>query len=249
MEQTPSKRATTRRPELRKFLRWVFYLASVIVGVALVFHGVTFYHLWALRDSPPQSTALMRQRAQEATANGLTPRREQIRVPFERMPRNLIRAVIAGEDKRFYLHGGVEWSAMMSAVEYNLAAQESVKGGSTINQQLAKNLFLSSSKTPLRKLHELLLALEMERVLSKRRILEIYLNNIEWGDGIYGAEAAARHYFNISVESLTDKQAAFLAAIIPNPRDTYNPAKYPNRVSNRAALILDFMPKVQLPGD
>lgn len=247
MKQTSGKQATTSRSKSRRILRWAFYLIALVGCIALIFHGITFYRLTSLKESNPQSTAFIDQRAKEAAASGATPRREQVWIPFERISPSLIRAVIAGEDKRFSSHTGVEWHAMMNAIQYNIAAQEPIKGGSTINQQLAKNLFLSSSKTPLRKLHELLLALEMEKILGKRRILEIYLNVIEWGDGIYGAEAAARHYFNTSVDALTDEQAALLAAIIPNPRDTYNPTKYPNRVRNRVTQILEYMPNVKVP--
>jgi monofunctional biosynthetic peptidoglycan transglycosylase len=114
---------------------------------------------------------------------------------------------------------------------------------------LAKNLFLSTSKNLLRKLHEALLTLELEAILGKRRILEIYLNVIEWGDGIYGAEAAARYYFNASASSLSPEQAAFLSAIIPNPRETYNPAKHPRRVERRRNRILRLMRHIVIPKD
>jgi monofunctional biosynthetic peptidoglycan transglycosylase len=115
------------------------------------------------------------------------------------------------------------------------------RGGSSITQQLAKNLFLSPSRNPVRKLHEMLIAWEMERILGKRRILEIYLNVIEWGEGIYGAEAAARHYFGVSAASLNEEQAVFLSAIIPAPLNGYNPNDRSSYLRHRAHVIRNFM--------
>lgn len=136
---------------------------------------------------------------------------------------------------------------IQKAIDENIEAGEFRRGASTVTQQLAKNLFLSTAKTPLRKAHEALITWEMENILSKRRILEIYLNVIEWGDGVYGAEAAARHYFNTSAASLTPDQAAFLSAIIPSPRGKYNPATNPRRVQRRKRIILRLMRGIVIP--
>jgi monofunctional biosynthetic peptidoglycan transglycosylase len=121
------------------------------------------------------------------------------------------------------------------------------RGASTVTQQLAKNLFLSPSKNPLRKAHEALITWEMEQMLGKRRILELYLNVIEWGDGVYGAEAASRHHFKTSAASLSSEQAAFLSAMIPNPRTTFNPNRNRRRVERRKRLILRLMRHVVIP--
>jgi len=189
----------------------------------------------------------MEQRAAEAAEQGLPPKRSQIWIPYNRLSPNLVRAVLAGEDSRFFDHSGFDWEAIQKAIEEDWEEKEFRRGASTISQQLAKNLFLSTSKNPLRKLHEALITWEMEQILGKRRILEIYLNVIEWGNGIYGAETAARHYFNTSAASLNVEQAAFLSAIIPNPRGAYNPTKHPRRVERRQGLILRLMRHVVIP--
>jgi monofunctional biosynthetic peptidoglycan transglycosylase len=146
--------------------------------------------------------------------------------------------VISAEDPNFWKHRGLDRGAMWDALKKDWRERRFVRGGSTVDQQLAKNLYLSPSKNPLRKVQEIIVAMEMEIFLGKKRILEIYLNVIEWDGGIYGAEAAAQHYFNSSASSLTPEQAAYLAAIIPGPRSAFNPAKHPDRVQRRAMWIL-----------
>lgn len=165
------------------------------------------------------------------------------------MSRNLVRAVLAGEDSRFFDHSGFDWEEIGKALEKDWNEGKFSRGASTITQQLAKNLFLSTSKNPVRKLHEALITKEMEVILSKRRILEVYLNVIEWGDGIYGAEAAARNYFNTSAAALSADQAAFLSAIIPSPNGAFNPAKHRRRVERRKNLIARLMRHVVVPRD
>lgn len=139
-------------------------------------------------------------------------------VDYKRISGNLKRAVIAAEDSKFLDHEGFDWEGIQKAYEKNLKKGKIVAGGSTISQQLAKNLFLSTKRTPWRKLEEAMITLMLEQMLSKRRIYEIYLNIIEWGNGVFGAEAAARHYFKTSAAGLSSWQAAKLAAMIPNPR-------------------------------
>ncbi len=218
-----------------------------IAAVALVFLWLAGYQIYLiarvvhLRRANPTTTAFIEQRAAEMRAQGKTPRRQMTFVPLSRISPNLIRAVIAAEDPGFWRHPGFDRVAMRMALEHDLEKGEFARGGSTITQQLAKNLFLSANKNPVRKAQELIIALEMERFVGKRRILELYLNVIEWGDNIYGAEAAARHYFQKPARALNPDEAAFLAAIIPSPRRVFNPARNPQRVQRRADWILEMI--------
>jgi monofunctional biosynthetic peptidoglycan transglycosylase len=232
-----------------RLIKWSAILIAPALGIALIYHLTLVFRIIRYRTVNPTTTALIEQRADEARQRGLAPRREQIWVPYERISKNLVRAVLAGEDNRFFDHSGFDWEEIQKAIQEDWEEKRFARGASTISQQLAKNLFLSTSKNPLRKLHEALLTLELEAILGKRRILEIYLNVIEWGDGIYGAEAAARYYFNASAASLGAEQAAFLSAIIPNPRETYNPAKHPRRVERRRNRILRLMRHIVIPKD
>jgi len=152
-------------------------------------------------------------------------------VPLKKISPYLRQAVVLAEDDRFYEHGGYDWKAIKKAVEIDLKKKRFARGASTITQQLAKNLYLSSAKNPLRKIKEFFIALKLERELSKDRILEIYLNVVEWGNGVYGAEAAAKHYFNTTAASLGKHEAAFLASILPKPRfyDKYRGGPYLQR--------------------
>lgn len=167
-------------------------------------------------------------------------------VDYAKISNNLKRAVIASEDAKFVAHEGFDWEGIEKAYEKNLKKGKIVAGGSTISQQLAKNLFLSTKRTPWRKGEEALITVMLENVLSKRRILEIYLNVIEWGNGVFGAEAASRHYYKTSASKLSSTQAAKLAAMIPNPRyyDTHKSTSYLNR---RTATIQARMRFAELP--
>jgi len=167
-------------------------------------------------------------------------------VDYAKISNNLKRAVIASEDSKFVDHQGFDWDGIEKAYEKNLRKGKLVAGGSTISQQLAKNLFLSSERTPWRKGEEVIITLMLENMLTKQRILEIYLNVIEWGNGIFGAEAASRHYFKTSAATLNAPQAAKLAAMIPNPRfyDAHKSTSYLNR---RIATILARMRMSELP--
>ncbi len=167
-------------------------------------------------------------------------------VPYDAISPALKRAVVAAEDSKFVMHGGFDWEGIQKAFEKNLDHGEIVAGGSTISQQLAKNLFLSGERSLLRKGQEVALTLTLEAVLSKRRILEIYLNVIEWGEGVFGAEAAARHYFGVSAANLTPWQATRLAAIVPRPR-FYDRNGWTPWVEQRALTLLDHTPHVRLP--
>jgi monofunctional biosynthetic peptidoglycan transglycosylase len=218
-----------------------------------------------LRSHNPSSTSLIDTRADEAEDKGQQPKREQTWVSLDRISPNLQRAVLAGEDTNFLTHHGFDYQAIQKA--WDQAQRESEKeakkegedddwlpslpefkrGGSTISQQLAKNLYLSSQRSFVRKGQEALVTMMLERMLTKRRILEIYLNVIEWGDGVYGAEAAAQHYFHKSASALTSNEGAFLSAMIPNPRTVFNPQVNPRRVARRQRIIMRGMPYIKLP--
>lgn len=188
----------------------------------------------------------MRLRAREAEVRGERAVRDQRWVPYSRISPHLKRAVIVTEDSAFWQHEGVDYEQLKDAVEVNLERMEFARGASTITQQLAKNLYLSPSKNPLRKVKELLIARELEVELSKQRILELYLNVIEWGDGIWGAEAAARHYFHKSAADLTAPEAALLAGAVANPH-IMDPAHPSARLLRRQEMIMRRMGAVTPP--
>ncbi len=167
-------------------------------------------------------------------------------VDYPKISKNLKRALIVSEDAKFIDHEGFDWEGIQKAYEKNLKKGKIVAGGSTISQQLAKNLFLSTKRTPWRKGEEVIITLMLETVMDKQRIFEIYLNVIEWGNGVFGAEAAARHYFGVSAAQLSAEQAARLAAMVPNPRyyDTHREAR---GMLNKTLLILDRMPDAEIP--
>jgi monofunctional biosynthetic peptidoglycan transglycosylase len=161
-------------------------------------------------------------------------------VSLDRIARHLREAVLVAEDDKFFTHDGFDWAGIRDAARRDLVAHKAVRGGSTITQQLAKNLWLESSRTPWRKLEEMFLAIRLERALTKRRILELYLNTIEWGDGIYGIDAAARHWFGVSAGSLDAGQSVRLAAVIINPR-RFSPVAPNQRIQHRIQLIASRM--------
>src|SRR5512135_1849388 len=167
-------------------------------------------------------------------------------VPYAKISNNLKRALIASEDAKFVDHEGFDWEGIQKAYEKNLKKGKIVAGGSTISQQLAKNLFLSTKRTPWRKGEEVIITLMLEAVMDKQRIFEIYLNVIEWGNGVFGAEAAARHYFGVSAAQLNREQAARLAAMVPNPR-YYDSHREAPGMLRKTIIILDRMPDAEIP--
>jgi len=210
------------------------------------------WHLWALaqivwwRYHNPSMTSFMSEQQQRLQERNPRARLRQQWVSYEHISRNLKRALIAAEDSRFVDHQGFDWDGIQTAWDKNLRQGRIVAGGSTISQQLAKNLFLSEQRTPWRKAREALLTLMLESVLDKRRILEIYLNVIEWGQGLFGAEAAARYYYGVSVAQLSAPQAARLAAMVTNPR-YYQQRPYDWRLQRKAGIIQRRMYQVQVP--
>lgn len=203
---------------------------------------VTFPNVARLAENNPLSTALMRTRALQAIEEGRFAKPEWTWVPLSQISPALQQAVIVAEDISFYDHEGFDWEGVRDAVMRNLWAGKLERGGSTITQQLAKNLYLSSEKKLLRKAREALIASELEQHLTKQRILEIYLNVAEWGLDVYGAEAAARHHFDKSAKALTTDEAALLAAILPAPRQ-HDPLEITPYVAKRQQHILRWMRK------
>jgi monofunctional biosynthetic peptidoglycan transglycosylase len=200
---------------------------KILLAASLLLPGFAVY-LWAglpsradvaalARTNPPE-TSVMRQRDREAQAAGRKPRRLQKWVPLSRVSRHLIHGVVAAEDPKFFGHEGVDWAAVGDSLEKDIQKGRFARGGSTITQQLAKNLFFTTYKSPIRKLRELIVARWLEHDLTKARILELYLNVIEWGDGVYGCEAAAQRYYDKPAAELTETEAAGLAAMVPSPR-------------------------------
>ena len=199
-----------------------------------------------LRSENPDSTAFMRLREREAHGQGRPVVKDQRWVPYARISPQLKRAVIVTEDAAFWQHEGIDYEQLRDAVETNWERGEFARGASTITQQLAKNLYLSPSKNPIRKLKELLITRRLEFELSKQRIFEIYLNVIEWGDGVWGADAAARRYFNKSAAELGPAESALLAGAIANPR-LMDPGHPSARLRRRQQMIMRRMGAVTPP--
>ena len=222
-------------------------LSLLAAGVVYLFYiYLTLPDVRRLRTDNPKTTAFIELRAREARRNGRVPKRDQRWVRYDRISANLKRAVLVAEDSAFWQHEGVDVEQLRESIEENLEKGTFARGGSTITQQLAKNLYLSPSKNPARKLREFFIARRLEAELSKRRILELYMNVIEWGDGIYGAEAAARTYFREPASAIGPDESALLAGAIINPR-LYNPAHPNARLHRRQRLILGRMGAVTPP--
>lgn len=224
----------------------------VVRGLVIFFTILFLYQLWIFLHIcwwikfNPSSSAFMEDRLEVMQEKNPDVELRYKWVDYPKISMNLKRAVIASEDSKFLDHEGFDWEGIQKAYEKNLKKGKIVAGGSTISQQLAKNLFLSTKRTPWRKGEEVIITLMLENMLSKRRILEIYLNVIEWGDGVFGAEAAARHYYKTSAAGLSREQAAKLAAMIPNPRfyDAHKSTRYLNR---RTATIQARMRFAEVP--
>jgi len=229
--------------DLGRWLRRAILLALIVLAALQA-----WYLCWIVywRWHNPEQTAFMRHAEARLALRRPAPRLQQQWVAYGRISGNLKRAVVAAEDARFLSHEGVDWEAMEKAYEQNLRRGRLAHGGSTISQQLAKNLFLSSQRSYLRKAQELLITWMVEAVWNKRRILEVYLNVVEWGDGVFGAQAAARHYFGVDAASLSPEEAAQMAAMLPAPRlfDHHRDAPF---LLQRTDSILRTAPGAQIP--
>ena len=243
---------------------FLIFIGAVVVWLAYEFY--TFPKVHKLRNENPVSTSMMEARISEAKSEGREPKRYQIWMPIEQISPSLQKAVLAGEDSHFFQHNGFDWDAIEKAWdEAQKEAEKEAKqegdydpdswippmpsfkrGASTVSQQLAKNLYLSEDRNFLRKGREAILTYFLEKELSKKRILDLYLNIIEWGDSIYGAEAASRYYFNKSASNLTPQEAAYLAAMIPSPLNVFNPKKNPKRVVRRQKVIARGLNHIKL---
>ncbi len=235
----------TRRKGQR-FIRWIGY------SVLFAFAGFVLVQLWFAAqvwywvDHNPQGTAFMRARLVALRQDDPRARLTHRWVAYRRISVHVKRAVVAAEDAKFMSHRGFDWDEIQKAFERNAREGEIVRGASTITQQLAKNLFLSGERTWWRKAQEAVITVMLEALMSKRRIVEIYLNVIEWGDSVFGVEAAARHHFGESAAKLDPEQAARLAAMVPSPR-RYLPGSYTPYLAQRTATILARMNAVRVP--
>ena len=226
--------------------RWVARALLLFLAAVMIYQFWLFGHVvWWVRFNPSTSAFMETRLDVLQDKNPKAELRHQW-VPYGRISIHLKRALIAAEDARFLDHDGFDWLAIQKAYEKNVRHGKVVAGGSTISQQLAKNLFLSGRRTPWRKAQEAAITIMIETVMSKRRIFEIYLNIIEWGDGVFGAEAAARHYYGTNAAYLNAEQAARLAAMVPKPR-YYDRVRYTPLLERRTAIILDYMRHSQVP--
>jgi monofunctional biosynthetic peptidoglycan transglycosylase len=223
---------------------WRLVLLALIALTLLQFWFFACIFYWSVYD--PDTTAFMRSRLEKIREEQPDAKLQYQFVPYARISAHLKRAVIASEDAKFFQHDGFDWDGIRKAYEKNVKEGEVVAGGSTITQQLAKNLFLSGDRAFWRKAQEAAITVMIELIMDKRRILELYLNVIEWGDGVFGAEAAARHHFGVSAAQLGPEQAARLAAMVPSPR-RYSPGRNTAYLERRTATILARMNGVRIP--
>ena len=230
---------------MRRFGRYAAAAAAMVFGY-VAFLYLTLPDVRELRTRNIASTAFMDLRAREARAAGREPKRVQKWVPYGRISPHLKRAVLVAEDAGFWGHEGIDLVEIRKSLESDWESGSFTRGASTITQQLAKNLYLSPTRNPFRKLRELWIARRLEHELSKTRIFELYLNNIEWGDGIWGAEAAARTYFGVSASAIGPDQAALMAGAIVNPR-VLNIARPNGRLRGRQRIIRARMGNVTPP--
>lgn len=228
---------------LRRIILWVFLAA---IGLVLLVQLYFFIQVWWWVDHNPSSTSFMRHEMSVLQEKDPKIVLKHTWVPYDKISVNLKRAIIASEDSNFTEHEGVDWDALQKAYEKNNRKGKVVAGGSTITQQLAKNLFLSGSRSYLRKGQEFIITYMLEFWMEKERIFEIYLNSVEWGVGVYGAEAASQHYYGIPASALNASQAARLAVMLPDPR-RYDKNRGSAYLERRTALILHRMGSAELP--
>ncbi|MCA1977968.1 MAG: monofunctional biosynthetic peptidoglycan transglycosylase [Thiobacillus sp.] len=231
---------------MRALLRWTRNALLAAVAFVILYQVWVFAHVLWWIDHNPSSTAFMAAGLERQQAKNPDAELRHRWVPYDRISIHLKRAIVAAEDAKFLDHEGFDVEGIEAAVRKNLKKGRLVAGGSTISQQLAKNLFLSGERSFIRKGQEAIITLMIETAWSKRRILEVYLNVIEWGNGIYGAEAAARRYYRTSAASLNRDQAARLAAMVPNPR-WYENHRSSRAYQKRVATIKRYMGYARVP--
>ena len=231
---------------MKKAFEWLKRTLALLVLSIFLYQFWIFVHVWYWVDHNPDSTAFMEARLSEMRKTDPEARIDHKWVPYGRISNNLKKALIAAEDGKFLDHEGFDWEGIQKAYEKDVKKGRIVAGGSTISQQLAKNLFLSGKRTPWRKIEESVITVMIEHMMTKKRILELYLNSIEWGNGIFGAEAAARHYYGTGASSLSAFQAARLASMVPNPR-YYDMHRNSSWLSKKTGIILGRMNSAQIP--
>lgn len=224
----------------------ILLLIIAPLATVLALQAYFFMQIWWWVDHNPQSTSFMRHQLAVMKEKNPNAKLKYQWVPYERISRHLKRAIIAAEDSNFSDHEGVDWEALLKAYEKNTKKGKVVSGGSTITQQLAKNLFLSTDRSYVRKAQELVITYMLEFWMDKQRIFEIYLNVVEWGNGVFGAEAAAQHYYGVSAARLGPGQAARMAVMLPNPR-FYDKNPRSGYLAKRTNLILRRMGAAELP--
>ena len=221
-------------------------------GIAICFVLLLIYQVWIFAHVlwwikfNPSTSAFMETRLAVMQDTNPNAQLQYQWVPYAKISNNLKRALVASEDANFVDHEGFDWDGIQKAYEKDLKKGRIVAGGSTISQQLAKNLFLSGRRSPFRKIEEAAITVMLEAVMDKRRIFEIYLNVIEWGDGVFGAEAASRHYYHISASQLSSFQAAKLAAMVPNPR-FYDKHRDARGLMKKTGIIMARMNDSDIP--
>jgi len=231
---------------LKKLWRWSWRILALLFVLVLLYQAWIAAHIaWWINHNPATS-AFMESRLQVMQGKNPDAELQHQWVPYKKISNHLKRALIASEDAKFVDHEGFDWEGIQKAYEKNLKKGKIVAGGSTISQQLAKNLFLSTRRTPWRKGEEVIITVMLEKLMSKERIFEIYLNVIEWGNGVFGAEAAARHYYQISAAQLSAEQAARLAAMVPNPR-YYDKHREARGLLRKTEIILGRMNDADIP--
>ena len=226
--------------------RPLLFTVGLAIGLVIAYELWIFGHVWWWVENNPGTTAFMRARLDAMREKNRDATISHRWLAYEQISPHLKRAVVAIEDAKFLGHEGFDWEGIQKAHEKNVKLGRIVMGGSTITQQLAKNLFLSGSRSPWRKAQEAVITVMLEKMMSKRRILEIYLNVIEWGDGVFGAEAAARHYFRVPASQLSAEQAARLAAMVPNPR-FYDRNRNAPWLATKTRIVLARMSAAQIP--
>lgn len=231
---------------MTRILRWAWehkvrtFFLLLLVFVVVELATIPWIGIGALRTVNPTETALMRQRKAEAADESRPYRISHRWIGLSRIPRYVIDAIVVAEDGTFFSHGGFDWYEVQESINKNIEQRRAARGASTITQQLAKNLYLSTSKDPVRKVKEAIITLLLEQTLSKPRILELYVNSIEWGRGIFGIEAASQAFFGKSASELSLEEGVRLAAVIPSPL-RHRPDADSRYVLRRKRIVLNRM--------